>query len=530
TLTASVEPSSNSSQPPALTPKEVFEIARAREEVLSRLLMVFVTSGLFFLLFPGTFLGVWNLLQISGRESVASVSQAWLQAHGHAQVFGWVGSFIFGIGFYSIPKMLGAGKSSFAAAWVCWAMWTFGAAVRWAANVTGWEWRVLLPLSALLELAAFLIFFRAVSHHRPADSGKSRMEPWIWVVVSASAGLLLVLIANLLGCFYVSLRGATPAFPHVLDQRYLALVAWGFLVPFVWGFSAKWMTVFLGLKPLRMNLLLAAVLVNLSGVALTLAGIGWFGSWVFVAGVALAIAGLRMFEPAVNEAKIRGVHSSFPVFVRAAYGWLLVAAMLGVAAVLWDSSGGIPQHRRNTEHGRHQQPAVRRAHKDRETGMNAPDFRLVYRWFEHPQPCNRQRDSSDEYPRPEPADARKRQRNARKIHKNRGQQQVHSKRLQAKKHRHPLRAESPDKRHQKSPRHQSEISLVKHVGKSRGSAAKRNIETTQEIRNQDEQKSCACAHHHPNPGLHPALAGIGGPVMRDSAKENKKGRKLKKCG
>ncbi|HKM89725.1 MAG TPA: hypothetical protein VJX29_03845 [Candidatus Acidoferrales bacterium] len=341
TLTASVEPSSNSSQPPALTPKEVFEIARAREEVLSRLLMVFVTSGLFFLLFPGTFLGVWNLLQISGRESVASVSQAWLQAHGHAQVFGWVGSFIFGIGFYSIPKMLGAGKSSFAAAWVCWAMWTFGAAVRWAANVTGWEWRVLLPLSALLELAAFLIFFRAVSHHRPADSGKSRMEPWIWVVVSASAGLLLVLIANLLGCFYVSLRGATPAFPHVLDQRYLALVAWGFLVPFVWGFSAKWMTVFLGLKPLRMNLLLAAVLVNLSGVALTLAGIGWFGSWVFVAGVALAIAGLRMFEPAVNEAKIRGVHSSFPVFVRAAYGWLLVAAMLGVAAVLWDSSGGI---------------------------------------------------------------------------------------------------------------------------------------------------------------------------------------------
>jgi len=341
TPTASVESLSNRSRHPAMTPKEVFEIARAREEAVSHLLMVFATSGLIFLVFPGTFLGVWNLLQISGRESVASVSQAWLQAHGHAQVFGWVGSFILGIGFYSIPKMLGTGKSSFAAAWVCWAMWTFGVAVRWTANVCGWEWRVLLPVSALLELAAFLIFFRAVSQHRPADSGKSRMEPWIWVVMSASVGFLLVLVANLMGCFYVSLRGATPAFPHVLDQRYLALMAWGFLVPFVWGFSAKWMTVFLGLKPLRINLLLAAVLVNLSGVALTLAGAGWLGSWVFVGGVALAIAGLRMFEPAVNEAKIRGVHSSFPVFVRMAYGWLLVAAMLGAAAVLWDSSGGI---------------------------------------------------------------------------------------------------------------------------------------------------------------------------------------------
>jgi len=341
TLTAGAESSSNSSRHPAMTPKEVFERARAREEALSRLLMAFITSGLIFLVFPGAFLGVWNLLQISGRESVASVSQTWLQAHGHAQVFGWVGSFILGIGFYSIPKMMGTGRSSFAPAWVCWAMWTFGVALRWAVNVTGWEWRVFLPVSALLELAAFLIFLRAVSQHRPADSGKSRMEPWIWVVMSASAGFMLVLVVNLVGCFYVSLRGATPAFSHVFDQRYLALMSWGFLVPFVWGFSAKWMTVFLGLKPLRIKLLLAAALVNLGGVGLTLAGMGWFGSWVFVVGAALAIAGLRMFEPAVNEAKIRGVHSSFPVFVRAAYGWLLVAAMLGVAAVRWDSSGGI---------------------------------------------------------------------------------------------------------------------------------------------------------------------------------------------
>jgi hypothetical protein len=326
---------------PALTSQAAFEIMRAREEALSHLLMAFVTSGLIFMVFPGTFFGVWNLLQISGRESVASVSQAWLQAHGHAQVFGWVGSFILGIGFYSIPKLRGEAKSPFTAAWVCWAMWTLGVALRCTANVYGGEWRVLLPASALFELAAFLIFFRAVSQHRPADSAKRGIEPWIWVVISASTGLLLVLAANLAGCFYVSLRGATPAFPHLLDQRYLALMAWGFLVPFVWGFSAKWMMVFLGLKPLRTKLLLIALIVNLSGLVLTIAGAGRLASWLFVAGVALAIAALRMLEPSEKEAKIRGVHSSFPVFVRLAYLWLLVAASLGVAAVLWDSSGGI---------------------------------------------------------------------------------------------------------------------------------------------------------------------------------------------
>ena len=48
-----------------------------------------------------------------------------------------------------------------------------------------------------------------------------------------------------------------------------------------------------------------------------------------------------MFEAPPQEAKIRGVHRSFPFFVRMAYGWLLAAALLGVGAALWDSSGGI---------------------------------------------------------------------------------------------------------------------------------------------------------------------------------------------
>jgi len=329
------------SRSPANSPEKVFAMARMREEALSRLLMTFVSTGLLFMVFPGTFLGVWNLLQISGRGSTASVSAAWLQAHGHAQVFGWVGTFILGIGFYSIPKLRDGASSFFHAAWVCWAMWTAGAAMRWVANVYLWEWRVLLPASAILELAAFAIFFYVVSRHRPSPGGTGRFEPWILVVASASTGLLLVLMTNLAACFYVAVRGETPAFPHEFDQRFLALVAWGFLVPFVWGFSAKWMPVFLGLKPFRPRVLQAAVVINLTGITLTLCGAGWAGVWFFVVGAGLAARALRMFEPAVNEAKTRGVHKSFPFFVRMAYGWLLIAALLGVAADRWDSSGGI---------------------------------------------------------------------------------------------------------------------------------------------------------------------------------------------
>ncbi len=323
-----------------LSPAEVFALTRAREQALSRLLMAFVTSGLFFMLFPGTFLGVWNLLQISGRESAGWISPAWLQAHGHAQVFGWVGSFILGIGFYSIPKLRDGAKASFRAAWVCWAMWTLAVAARWAANVYLWHWRTLLPLSASLELIAFLIFFRAVSGHRSEESGK-KLDPWIWVVASASMGLLFVLLTNFAGCIYVSVRATTPAFPHLFDQRFLALVAWGFLVPFVWGFSAKWMSIFLGLPSVRTNWLLSAVIVNLLGLIFALSGYSGGASCLFLAGTSLAVAALRMFEPAVNEPKTRGIHSSFPFFIRLAYVWLLVAAALSVTASRWDASGGI---------------------------------------------------------------------------------------------------------------------------------------------------------------------------------------------
>ncbi len=148
--------------PSPVSPAEIMEKARAREAALSRLLMAYISSGLVFMLLPGTFLGVWNLLQISGGESAASVSSAWIQAHGHAQVFGWIGSFIFGIGFYSIPKLRGAAKSAFRAAWACWVMWTIGVALHWTVSVYGWQWRLLLPLSSAIELAAFAIFFRAV--------------------------------------------------------------------------------------------------------------------------------------------------------------------------------------------------------------------------------------------------------------------------------------------------------------------------------------------------------------------------------
>src|ERR1051325_1883553 len=114
-------------------PAEPAILTNIREGRAQRLMMAYAVTGLFFMLLPGTFLGVWNLISISGGHA-GSISAAWIQAHGHAQIFGWIGTFILGIGFYSIPKMtLTSGRvQPSSRGWTAWGLWTSGVILRWA--------------------------------------------------------------------------------------------------------------------------------------------------------------------------------------------------------------------------------------------------------------------------------------------------------------------------------------------------------------------------------------------------------------
>ena len=324
------------------TPEQIFERTKAREIQLSRLLVFYITGGLLFMLLPGTFLGVWNLIFISGRRAAESISPAWIQAHGHAQVMGWIGTFIIGIGYYSIPKLRG-GMRPYAiwSAWLAGPMWMSGVLLRWLANVYLWHWRVLLPLSAAMELAAFLTFFRAVSQHKPQDSGKQKLETWVFVVIAGAVGLLAALVFNLGACIWLARSGAGPALLQPLDQRFLVLAAWGFMVPFIWGFSAKWLPTFLGTRPPDTHWLMRTVAVYESAILLGLAGLFRVTTILILLASLLAIYALRIVATPERPAKTGGIHASFPFFVRSAYMWLIVAASLGVWAANAPNPSGI---------------------------------------------------------------------------------------------------------------------------------------------------------------------------------------------
>jgi hypothetical protein len=314
---------------------------RRPEQASARLLVAYIVSGLLFLLLPGTFLGVWNLIAISEQNSSSIITPQWIQAHGHAQIFGWIGSFILGIGFYSLPKMRGIHLSSVTIGWITWLLWTSGVWLRWVVNVYGWNWRIGLPASAIFEATAFLLFLQCTlrQHRTPAGAPSQSRPIWITAVLAGTIGFLLMIAMNLAGSFQ-AIRTTTAAFSHSFDSKFLIVSSFGFIVPTIWGFSARWLPVFLGLQPVRARWLKLAILLNSIGVLLELTGLTTASAWLFPLSAAASIVALRLAERPVQPPKILGVHETFPLFVRTAYGWLLIATAIGIAAHYFDHVGG----------------------------------------------------------------------------------------------------------------------------------------------------------------------------------------------
>lgn len=324
----------------SVTERQALLASERRKSLLFRL---WIATGIFFMVLPGTILGFTNLLHISVHHGLQGLSPAWIQAHGHSQVFGWIGSFVLGIGFYSQPRTrANSGRLPLA----CWSLWAAGLTLHWLAGGYLWFWRVTLPLSGLLELAAILLFLYAASQHKLPDSStrprtQPRIEPWMQTVLVSNAALFLAIAIDCVSSVRLAITGATPALSHAFDQRYLVLLGWGFLAPLVWGFSARWLPIFLGVKPVRGRLLQIAVVVDVLGVIAGMTGHTVPASMFLATAAILAALAIRIFARPERPAKTIGIHPSFPIFLRVAYVWSILASFLGIWAATSDLHGGI---------------------------------------------------------------------------------------------------------------------------------------------------------------------------------------------
>ena len=125
-------------------------------------------------------------------------------------------------------------------------------------------------------------------------------------VLVGTAGFGIGLLMNLLIAVCVSVRGTGPEFPAASEGRLLTLLAYAFIVPTIWGFSARWLPVFLGLKPVNEAALRYALLLSILGVVLARHRLSHLCPWVIALGAAIAVFAFHLFEQRRTRSQDRG--------------------------------------------------------------------------------------------------------------------------------------------------------------------------------------------------------------------------------
>jgi hypothetical protein len=299
----------------------------------------FFFAGMISVLTAGCLLGAIALLGIALQGSFTANSWTpYVLAHANSQLYGWVGFFVMGFALQQHAPRLDKAALFHRLAW--WSLGLMGAGIglRFAAEpLIGMSREIWLPVgivSALLQLAAVVVFMVniALTRFRTAEG-----PAWQTKFVFASLGWLMLVAAA--EPFFFALthqadRMASVAFVAEWFSPYREAQFLGFVTMMIFGVALVKMSSCFGFAPASRGLGEAGFLFWNAGLILRMAGwpiayrSGFESTWAFhLGGTVLAVgAVLLVFATRVFEGKSEWNRSQ--KFVRAAFGWLLVAGLL----------------------------------------------------------------------------------------------------------------------------------------------------------------------------------------------------------
>ncbi len=296
---------------------------------------------------------------------------AFVQAHGHLQVYGWAGLFVLGVALHFLPRL--RGTPLYAPQLVPWFLvaQTLALLLRALGQpllvMTNADlWRGVLIASGLLECGALLgltLLLTLTALRGPALSTRPAFVSVLPFVVAAFCSLVLAAVVNLFNMFQAAYgNGLVPGTGDTLSTT---LGLFGFLVMMVLAMSARSLPMYAGLEafPTRslwplaasyiLGLLLLCVNILPGGVPfLSAAGMFLPGAVLLIfVGVFLRlmrsrgrlpkkVANLAREPQSVARAyvaqvgKERGAYGPFVALVASSYLWALLAGVLLIGNAL----------------------------------------------------------------------------------------------------------------------------------------------------------------------------------------------------
>ncbi len=316
-----------------------------------RLFRPYFTAGLAIVLSVGAAWGVWLLWKIGYAGSFTGISIHEVNAHGHAQIFGWVGLFIMGFAYYVLPRFWGVSLPAPGLARIVLVAVLVGIISRTAGmmlenSLTG---LTLVMGGAVLETAAitafvmqlFMAFRRSTPPVEPSDAFllaalvffvvQTVFSAWhAWNTMTAeSRGQLLWYVAT----YQAPLRD---------------LQIHGMALCMIFGVSLRLLPAWFGAPPVRRPWAWAAWFLTVGAVisetVLFIAYRHTGGHWI---AAGLILPWLALIAAAACLALPWRLWRPLPVrdpsgkFVRAAYAWLVVSLLMLLLLPAYQSISGI---------------------------------------------------------------------------------------------------------------------------------------------------------------------------------------------
>jgi hypothetical protein len=302
----------------------------------------FFKAGIAVVLSLGAVWGAYLLLRIASAGKFDEVGLHEVNAHGHAQIFGWVGLFVMGFAYQAFPRFKHTSLACPRLAWLSWGLMLAGVIGRaafepWVADA---PWTRLPALTGSLFEVVAVLLFAGIVLRTWRKAGKPLVH-YDYFILSALSWFVIQAVYD---AGYFAATAWTTQRAALLDL----VAGWqgslreiqihGFALLMILGVSQRIFPYFYGLPASRsrwgmvtlvgLNL---AVIGESSGLVLMhYAGHAWAALWyasvlLLAATVVTLVRGWHIFAP--PEESDRSLK-----FLRAAYVWLFVS--LGMLVLL----------------------------------------------------------------------------------------------------------------------------------------------------------------------------------------------------
>ncbi|MBI2876350.1 MAG: NnrS family protein [Candidatus Tectomicrobia bacterium] len=312
---------------------------RAEDEgTLYGLCQRFVKTAILITLSFGTLWGVILLTQIAWGRSFQAPGYAEVQAHGHAQFFGWVGLFIMGVAYYVLPKFKDVpfSRLQYRLANLSLGLMATGVAVRAVSQPLADSalFAGLEVVSAAVEWVSVVLFVGiSLQIFSRSRSPREFYDPYLLgsLVWFLGMGLMnLILISQAALHLETAIRGPW-------NSAFLHLTVYGFMANMIFGVSFRVLPNFLVLRQQSERAARLAFWLFNVGVFARAFVPGWavLSSLLEGIGIVLVVRSLGIFTRPVVQLVIPGVDQAFGWFIKAGYGWLLIAGLMVLGGDLY---------------------------------------------------------------------------------------------------------------------------------------------------------------------------------------------------